>query len=281
MTRRPCAWLLALALLPLAARAAEAPSPRLAGDEGVPLDRFSLSLGAFQARSDTSVQARGVLEGQSLAGRFNLERDLGLDQTEPVTRLRLAWLPGGRQGLAVDVYGYRRANARTLSRDIEYDGRTWSASATVEAELQYRFASAAWRHWWIGPESAFGLGLGLARYRVDSRLEGEASFEGETVYARSQDRASALAPLLALGWRQALGRRMRVYADVSGVGKAGGDLSGHVLEAALGLEWRLGRRLSLAAEYGGTQIRLDRRRGDAQARLDLKLHGPTVFLRLH
>ena len=277
----PSRWLLVLALLPAAAAAAGSTAGRRAGDEGVPLDRFSLSLGAFLARSDTSVQARGRFEDQSLAGRFNLERDLGLDQAEPVTRLRLEWLPGGRQGLVLDVFGYRRANARTLAREIEYDGRTWSASATVEAELDYRFASAAWRHWWIAPSSAFGLGLGLARYRVDSRLEGEASFEGETAVARSEDSASALAPMLALGWRQTLGRQLRLYADVSGVGKAGGDLSGHVMEAALGLEWRLGRNLSLAAEYGGSQIRLDRRRGDAQARLDLKLHGPTLFLRLH
>lgn len=276
----PSRWLLVLALAPAPGAAGESAPPR-AGDPGVPLDRFSLSVGAFHARSDTTVIARGELDGESLAGRFNLERDLGLDQVEPVTRLRLEWLPGGRQGLALDVFGYRRANARTLARDIEYDGRLWSASATLEAELDYRFASAAWRYWWTGPDTAFGLGLGLAHYRVDSRLAGEATFEGETVYAESEDRAAALAPLLSLGWRRSLGPRWRVYADASGVGKAGGDLSGHVVEAAVGLEWQLGRRLSLAAEYGGTQIRLDRRRGDLDARLDLKLHGPSLLLRLH
>lgn len=273
--------MLALLALASAPAGADEAMPTRAGDPGVPLDRFSLSVGAFHARSDTTVLARGQLEGQSLAGRFNLERDLGLDQVEPVTRLRLEWLPGGRQGLALDVYGYRRANARTLARDIEYDGRLWSASATVEAALDYRFASAAWRHWWTGPDAAFGLGLGLAHYRVDSHLAGEATVEGETVYAQSRDQAAALAPLLSLGWRQSLGPHWRLYADASGVGKAGGDLSGHVMEAALGVEYRLGRRLSLAAEYGGTQIRLDRRRGDLDARLDLKLHGPSLFLRLH
>lgn len=271
------ALVLAAAVLPAAAAGPSGPAD---GSDG-PLDRFSLTIGALQARSDTDVTARASDGAQSAAGALNLERDLGLDQVEPVLRWRLEWLPGGRHGLALDAVGYRRSRTTTLARDIVYDDRTWAASARVEAELDYRFASATWRYWWSGPRRAVGLGLGLAHYRVDSRLEGDVTVDGSTYFASSVDRAQAMAPMLSLGWRESIGPRWRLYADVSGVAKDGGDLAGHVLEAALGIEWRMHRRASLALEAAGTHLRLDRRRPGLDARLDLKLHGPALLLRLH
>lgn len=244
------------------------------------LDRVSVWAGAFLASSDTTVSATGRAEGYSASGRFNLERDLGLDGSSPVAHARVEWLLGRSHGFSVDVFGFERSNRVSLARDIEYDGQLYQASASVAAGLDYRFSSAAYR-WWFGEaDTVWGLGLGAAHYRVQTWLEAEARLDDDSVRARADSEDAAWAPLLAVGWRHAVSPRLRLYADSSGVAKKGGPLQGHIVHTAAGLEWFPTRRVGIAAEYGATHIRLDRRRDAFDARLDLKLRGPSVFLRL-
>ncbi|KFN47642.1 hypothetical protein N790_07710 [Arenimonas malthae CC-JY-1] len=257
------------------------------GDAGAvprPLDEFSAWVGGFETRSDTTLWAQGRAGDYSASGRVNLEDDLGLGARQPVSHARLDWLLGERQGLSLEYFGFDRGNTVRLDRDIEYDGRTYAADGELRGRFDYDFGSAAWR-WWFGEgATAWGLGLGLAYYRVDTLFEGEATVEGVPVAGRARSSDAALAPLLVLGWRHALGDQARVYAELSGVAKGGGPLQGHIVDLALGMEWFPFPRLGLALEYGGTQIRLDRSRqgSDAglDARLDLKLRGPSLFLRL-
>lgn len=267
----------ALLALALAAPASAGAAPR-------PLDPVSAWIGGFEPRSDTTVTA-GARDGEvDLGGQLNFERDLGLDRRQPVSHVRLDFLAGQRQGISLEYFGFNRDNEVQLAREIEYDGRVYAAEAELRGELDYAFSSAAWR-WWFGEESTvWGLGLGIAHYRVATAFEGRATVEGIEVDGRSRSRDAAFAPLLALGWRHAAGERVRVYAEVSGVAKDGGPLQGHILDTALGVEWFPFQRLGLALEYGGTHIRLERRRagsdGAADARLDLELRGPSLFLRL-
>lgn len=266
----------------LLALALAAPAP--AGAAPRPLDPVSVWIGGFQPRSDTTVTA-GARNGEfDLRGELNFERDLGLDRRQPVSHFRLDFLAGGRQGISLEYFGFSRDNDVRLAREIEYDGRLYAAQAEVRGELDYAFSSAAWR-WWFGEESTvWGLGLGVAHYRVSTAFEGRATVEGIEVDGRSESRDAAFAPLLALGWRHAASEKLRVYAEVSGVAKKGGPLQGHIVDTALGLEWFPFQRLGLALEYGGTHIRLDRERagsdGAGDARLDLELRGPSLFLRL-
>ncbi len=262
-----------LLLMAFASGATAAAVPR-------PLDRLSLSLGGFEADSDTTISARGGTGGFDAAGSFNLEDDLGLDQRQPVVHARLDFLTTADQGVALEYFGYRRENETRISRRIVYEDRTWEASARVHGRMDYDFASAAYR-WWFGERSTvYGLGLGVAYYRVDTLLEGEATLDGETVHASTASSDAALAPLLALGWRHAWSEHLRTYADLSGVAKDGGPLEGHIIDAAIGMEWFPARRLGLALEYGHTRIRLTRERDQYDARLDLVLRGPTLFLRI-
>lgn len=282
---QPC---LALGLLLVASGAAAGPQDPpvdqpVPADEPAslrPLDRVSFWLGGFQARSDTTISAKARYGDYSAAGRFNLEDDLGMDQRSPVSHARLDFLVGDSQGFRLEYFGYHRSNSRTLAREIEFDGEVYRAEAGIRGEFDYDFASADYR-WWFGQgATAYGLGLGVAAYRVQTLLAAEASFQDDSVEASTRSSDHAFAPLLALGWRHGFNQHLRVYADLSGVAKGGGDLSGHIVDAAVGIEWFPFRRLGLAVEYGATRIRLDRERGLVDARLDLELRGPSLFLRL-
>jgi len=249
-----------------------------------PLDDWSLSLGGFHTTSDTTLWAQGESGDYRANGGINLERDLGLDRRQPVTQARLDLLVGEHHGFGLEYFAFQRGNTVRLARDIDYEGRTYAAAAELRGRFEYDFASAAWR-WWAGQgDTVVGLGLGIAHYRVQTLFEGEASIDGVAVDGRAVSDDRALAPLLTLGWRHAVDERLRLYAEISGVAKNGGRLNGHIVDTALGLEWFPFERVGLALEYGGTQIRLNRQRRDEDgrldARLDLKLRGPSLLLRL-
>lgn len=255
-----------------------------AGSASRPLDDWSLSLGGFHTYSDTTLWARGESGDYLADGGINLERDLGLDRRQPVTQARLDLLVGDHNGFGLEYFAFSRGNTVRLARDIEYQGRTYAAAAELRGRFDYDFASAAWR-WWAGEgDTVVGLGLGIAHYRVQTLFEGEASIDDVSVDGRAASDDRAFAPLLSLGWRHAVNERLRLYAELSGVAKNGGRLNGHIVDTAVGLEWFPFERLGLALEYGGTQIRLNRQRagedGRLDARLDLKLRGPSLLLRL-
>jgi len=271
----PAVRRLALVLAFLASGAA------IAGEgDARPLDRTSIWLGGFHARSDTTLTATARFQGLSTSASLNLEDDLGLDDVQPVSHARVDFLLGESQGFSFEYFGYRRSNRRAISRDFDFDGQTYRASAEVLGKFDYDFGSAAYR-WWFGEgATVYGLGLGVAYYRVRTLLEASASLNDESLGARTRSSDEALAPLLALGWRHGFSERVRVYADLSGVAKGGSGLSGHIVDAAVGMEWFPFKRVGLAVEYGSTSIQLDREREFISGRLDLDLQGPSVFLRL-
>ncbi len=250
-------------------------------DPSPALDRVSLWLGGFYSDTQTRIGATGrsgLISGYT--GHFSLEDDLGFREHKTVPRARLDFLIGDHQGFSFDFFGIDRTHSRSISRDIGYDGVSFPASARVDGKLNFNFGSASYR-WWFGTGSdVFGLGIGAAYYGVKARVEGRASIDGYTGDAVASTHETAWAPVLQLGWRHAFSHNLRIYADAYGVKKNGGNLAGHIYNAALGLEWFPIENLGIGAEYDYTRIRLDQNHPSYQANLDMRLKGPSLFARL-
>ncbi len=242
------------------------------------LDRVSIWLGGYDAHTDTTIGASDK-SGQ-YGGDFNLEDDLGFKDRKGVPRARLDFLIGDSQGFSLDYYSVNRERTKSLARSISYDGNDYSAAATVRGKLNFDFGSASYR-WWFGQgNDVFGLGLGGAYYRVNAAISGQASVNGEPAGdASSTSSDGAWAPMLQLGWRHAFNDQWRMYVDASGVKKNGGRLNGHIVNAALGVEWFPWQNVGFGAEYGYTRIKLHQRKQNYNANLDMKLDGPSLFVR--
>lgn len=242
------------------------------------LDRVSIWLGGYDAHVDTTIGASDP-SGQ-YSGDFNLEKDLGFSDRRGVPRARLDFLIGDRQGFSLDYHSVNRTRTKSLARSISYAGNDYNAAATVRGKLNFDFGSAAYR-WWFGQDNdVFGLGLGAAYYRVHAAISGEASVNGTPVgQASSSTSDGAWAPMLQLGWRHAFNEQWRMYVDAAGVKKNGGRLNGHVVNAALGVEWFPWKNVGLGAEYGYSRVVLHQRKHNYNANLDMKLDGPSLFVR--
>jgi hypothetical protein len=246
-------------------------------------DRASVRLGGYFAGMDTDVSLADPSD--TVSGKINLEDDLGFKQDKTVPRVRADFLFGEHQGLALDYYSIDRSSHQVLARDITYDGVDYSANADVHAKLDFDFGSAAWR-WWFGQgDDAYGVGLGAGWYRVKTALAGDGAYDpgagGEQpVSVASTSNDSAWAPMLQLGWRHVFDDDWRMYLDASGVRKNGGRISGHIYNAALGVEWLPWQNLGFGLEYGYSQIKLHWNRRMYDADLDMTLSGPSAFVNL-
>lgn len=243
------------------------------------VDRFSLWLGAYAPYTDTVVSAAGSVEGRSMSEGVTLEHDLGFQRRKATPRIRLDFLLGEHQGFSIDYYQVHRSRTKALGADVDYAGNHYSASVRVSGKLNFNFGSVAYRWWFGSGNDVFGLGLGAAYYGVHAGISGIATLDGESAQAASSTGARAWAPMLQLGWRHAFDEHARVYANVSGVRKNGGRLDGHIYNAAVGAEWLPGQHVGLGLEYGYTRIRLYQHHSAYDAALDMKLTGPSLFVR--
>lgn len=265
--------------LPALMLAAIAVAPAAQADKPMALDRIYFSAGAYQADSDADARINGA--NGLIGSDVNFEDDFGLTKDRVVGRARFGFLVGDSQGIEVDGYRFHRDANRTLNRTINYDGSTFDIDANVRGELDLDFASVAWR-WWIpaGDNDVWGVGLGGAYYRAAGKLSGDATLnDNETQYVTLSDSASAWAPLLELGWRHAFSENARLYADISGVYKSNGSISGHIYNASLGFEYYPWRNLGFGVEYGAQRIKIEADKSSFDGELNVRLSGPSLFLK--
>lgn len=242
------------------------------------LDRTSLWIGAYYPSTDTVIGAGD--KGGGAIGHAALEDDLGFASRKLRPRLRLDALIGEHQGFAVDYYNVNRTRTRTLSRTITYGGTTYDANARASAKLDFDFGSVAYRWWFGSGNDVSGVGLGGAYYGVHAAVSGTATVNGKSLHETSNNRENAWAPMLQLGWRHAFDNNVRMYADLSGVKRNSSRLGGHIYNAALGAEWYPWQHVGFAAEYDYTRIKLAQHRHNYNDDLDMKLHGPSLFMRI-
>jgi hypothetical protein len=247
-------------------------------DHSPALDRVSIWLGGYYADNDTTLGASS--KDGSIRGHANLEDDLGFSKHKTVPRARMDFLLGDSQGFSFDFYRIDRSKTKTLSDNINFLGDNYSAMARVKGDLKFDFGSADY-HWWFGKENdVFGVGVGGAYFKVRTSLDASASLNDQSISGRTASSDSAWAPMLTLGWRHAFNDQWRMYADASGVKKNGGSLDGHIWNAALGVEYFPWQNVGIGAEYGLTRIKLNQSKRDYNADLDMRLDGPSLFLRL-
>ncbi|UXI67904.1 hypothetical protein [Tahibacter amnicola] len=261
----------------LAFAALGAAAPALA-DTHPALDRVYVQLGAYLADSNAEARLNG--SNGILGTDVSFEDDFGLTDDRVVGRARVGFLIGDSQGIEIDGYRFHRSATRSLDRTINYDGSVFDVDAQVHGSLNLDLASVAWR-WWLpaGDRDVFGLGLGAAYYRAEGTVAGEATVNNTHQQVKAGDSVDAWAPLVELGWRHAFSDSLRMYADIAGVKKTNGSISGHIYNFALGAEYYPWENIGFGLEYGAQRIHVvaDKSRFDGVLNIDLS--GPSAFVK--
>lgn len=244
-------------------------------DPSPALDRVSVSVGAFHAEPTFKA---GV---NTPYGRVETpERD---HSSVTIPRVRAEILLFDSQGIAFDYYRYDRSYNMKVSGNSTINSQPVTGNANFNANLKIDLARLSYR-WWLGSgNSVFGIGLGGAYYRADlsGNISGNISTPTQTFADGASDRYTddAVAPLIELGWRHAFTPNVRMYVEASGVKKNGGALQGHIYNSNVGVEWFPWKNIGLVADYGISRVKLERNGSSSSADLDVRFHGPSLFLK--
>ncbi len=244
-------------------------------DPSPALDRVSVSVGAFHAEPTFKA---GV---NTPYGRIETpERD---HSSVTIPRVRAEILLFDSQGIAFDYYRYDRSYNMNVSGNSTINSQPVTGNANFNANLKIDLARLSYR-WWLGSgNSVFGIGLGGAYYRADlsGNISGNVSTPTQTFADGASDRYTddAVAPLIELGWRHAFTPNVRMYVEASGVKKNGGALQGHIYNSNVGVEWFPWKNIGLVADYGISRVKLERNGSSTSADLDVRFHGPSLFLK--
>jgi hypothetical protein len=243
------------------------------------LDRASLSLGVFYPDVDTRIAANGAMFNDT--DLVDFQRDLGLDKRRALANARFEFRVFDNQTFSFGGYRYSKHGGATLDRDIHFDGADYQVDAFVDARLNLDTWHAAW-HWWLAPTQgdSIGLGLGAVYYRVEGVIDGGITVNDGSAGGRASAQADAIAPLLTIGWRHAFTADFRLYADLSGVRKPSGTLTGHLVNGTLGLEWFPWQNLGFSLEYSENNLDLKADKESWEGRARIHFRGPAAFVRM-
>lgn len=254
---------------------ATAAAPAMAVEKSMPvIDRVGVWVGGY------NVDAEGDLSLSSLDGTQSTGQQRVIDGSDVVKRARVDWLLFDRQGFSVDLYHYSQNKSLGVSEPFTYNGQSYSATAQLNTKTSFDIGNFSYRWWFGGEDTVAGVGVGAAYYKVKLNYTASATVGGLSQTISDGEKKDAWAPLLTLGLRHRISDQVRLYADVSGSKKNGGETYGDIVNAGAGVEWFPWRNIGLGAEYNHTRIRVNYKTDDAVAKLDLKLNGPALYLRM-
>ena len=236
------------------------------------LDNLSISIGDYIVSPNANVRIN-TQYGSASSG------DISSHQVQ-VPRIKVDVLLGHSQGFALDYYGFDRQYSDNVSQTDSTNPNNITFSANASANVGLDVGNASYK-WWFGSGSdVIGVGVGAAYYRVRFGVDSytSTSVNNASTSSNASYSSDAVAPLIQLGWRHAFSPNVRMYVDLSGIEKLGGSVSGSIYNASLGGEWYFAKNFGIGAEYSSTRINIDSD-GSSGGKLDLKMDGPTVFLK--
>ncbi len=238
-----------------------------------PLDTFSVRIAGYISKFDTELRA----DGETLRGtQVDLKRDLGLDSDSTIGLISASWRPleNHEFGLAYYQDGF---NARkTLTREIDFDGAVYPATATVRSEYNLDAYELNY-NWWVANNDTWALGprLGLVWYKVelDLRLEVDANGNQGGAEFDRQVSADLPAPSIGASWRWTPVEDWRIYAEAGYFTAKINDIDADVTFARGGVEWFPWESFGFMVDYTFNNIDADAEASSFDGRLEFQDSG--------
>jgi len=224
--------------------------PAIAQDESSPWEKGALQFGGFVTFFNSDLRFGPVGARNSTIDAEDL---LGLDTQMTVFRVDAMIRPGASRRNQIDAgyAGYHRSGSATLDRNITIEGTTYPIGAKIDTTFNFDLIRATYSYAFLQTDRVrLGLGLGLygipLKYDVKVQtLRGQSAAQG----------ADTILPFPALAFRgefQVL-PKLFLRASADGMYLPISDFSGTLVDANIGLEYRIWKYFGIGLGYNYTE----------------------------
>jgi hypothetical protein len=279
-----------IALMPALASAAESPAPAPPTAQAstpapnklpdwapkpkpnVIEDRLRLEVNLLGASAATKLR---VDESPTLPGtEINAEDDLGLDDFQLLPQVELTLLPGERHLIRLSRFAIDRSAATHLEKNISFDDQDYLVGERVDSILNLTMFGLTYGYRFIvAPRGEISASFGIQIADV------EANAVVRSRVVRESESGVAPLPLLGLEGRYDFSPRWSMEARVQYLTVNETDVDGSILDARLGVTWRMNPYLLFGLGYRTFQIDVNSADEDTPGFVDLTVSGPLLFVR--
>jgi len=281
-----------LALAPALAGAAEATTPAQATTTPAPTtqapaklpdwapkpkpnvveDRLRLEINTLWASPSTKLR---VDESPTQPGtEINAEDDLGLDDSQLLPQVELTLLPGERHLIRLSRFAIDRSAAKHLEKNISFDDQDYLVGERVDSILNLTMFGLTYGYRFIrthNAEISASFGIQIADVETNAVVRNRV--------VRESENGVAPLPLLGIEGRYDFSPRWSAEARVQYLTVNETDVDGSILDARLGVTWRMNPYLLFGVGYRTFQIDITSADVDTSGFVDLTVAGPLLFVR--
>jgi hypothetical protein len=228
---------------------------------------------------DTHVRVDADVGG-GVGTDIDFEKDLNFPNRETLPSVSAGVRLGRSWRMMADFYRLDRSKTSTIARDIEFDGVTYPASASVTGQFRSDIYRLTFGYsFYQTPEFEFGATLGAHITNFVVSLEGDASV-GEAGVEFRQRRKQVLAPLPTIGLYG--GFRPTDKVTVAGrfdwLSLTVDGYSGRLWNTQASASYAVTPNVALGVMYRYVNYRLGADRDNWSGRITYRFSGPAAFL---
>lgn len=262
----------ALALLLVSTLAAAQEPSQGAG--GYLTDRYSLTVGVFALRPETTVRLDG-LNGR-IGTTLNMEDDLGLDRSATAADITFGARIGERHRIELEQFGIDRTGERSNLRTITVGNDTYDVGLQLESEFDMNVTRVGYAYSFLRDDKK-EVGIHAGVHVTDMAMRVTAALRPIT--ESTQELGSTTAPLPVIGAQGAyrfLPRwTMRGRAQIFRL--AAGDYEGAINHMAIAFEHATFEHVGIGVALDYFEVDLDSSDTSFIGSFELKFTGPRLF----
>ncbi|HTJ19517.1 MAG TPA: hypothetical protein VL494_22195 [Steroidobacteraceae bacterium] len=235
-------------------------------------DRLRLEINLLWASPSTKLR---VDESPTQPGtEINAEDDLGLDDSQLLPQVELTLLPGERHLIRLSRFAIDRSAAKHLEKNISFDDQDYLVGERVDSILNLTMFGLTYGYRFIRTQQAeisASFGVQIADVETNAVVRNRV--------VRESENGVAPLPLLGIEGRYDFSPRWSAEARVQYLTVNETDVDGSILDARLGVTWRMNPYLLFGLGYRTFQIDIDSADEDTSGFVDLTVAGPLLFVR--
>ncbi len=235
-------------------------------------DRFRAEVSMLGAAFDTQIRIdpSPTVQGTTVGA----EDDLALDDSQFLVLGELTLLPGDHHLIRLSGLSTRRSAQTVLERGIVFEDDVYFRGERVDSELNLTLFGLTYGYRFIASERAeltASFGIQVA--------EVEANVVVRSRIVRDAESGVAPLPLVGIEGRYDFTDRWSAEARLQYLTANIEDVDGSIMDARAAITWRTNPHLVFGLGYRSLTIDIDSQNESTPGVVDMKIAGPTLFIR--